>query len=319
MGKRRNTDKRTRWPCIVARHRVGCPAIDGKRCRCQPGYMARVWDPTRRRPVSSPTYSTPGECLNWQQDTRAAFRLAGAPPTLLSPPDSTPSSGAPPQLPPPTDLSRLAARLTVREVSDRFIVAIREGTALNKKGKRYKESSICTIENALRGRIADELGALPVDDVRRGHIQTFIDEMVAEKLSGGRVRNIVNALRSLYSYAIPRELALTSPVTSILLPAIDEKPRDRIATPLELQELLGPLEPADAMPFALAAYATARSQEILNLPWEAVDWETKAIAGATESRDAADYQQRLELYRGGRAYRQEPRSGSPVEIATAEQ
>jgi integrase len=283
MSKRRSPDKRTRWPCIVARHRVGCPALDGKRCRCEPGYMARVWDPTRRRPVPSPTFRTPTECINWQQDTREALRSAASPLMQVSPPNGA----SPPIEPSPTDtppngISRLAVQLTVREVSDRFIVAIKDGTALNKKGKRYKESSICTIENALRGRIAEELGPVPVDDVRRGQVQTLIDEMVAERLSGSRVRNVVNALRSLYAYTIPRDLAQASPITNILLPAKDEKPRDRIATPLEFQELLGALEPDDAMPFALAAYATARSQEILNFLWEAVAWESEMLHLADE-------------------------------------
>lgn len=44
----------------------------------------------------------------------------------------------------------------------------------------YKDSSASTIEKALLGRIADELGSVPADDVRRGHVQTLIDEMVAE-------------------------------------------------------------------------------------------------------------------------------------------
>jgi hypothetical protein len=59
---------------MVARHQVGCPAVEGKRCRCEPGYVARVWDRTRRRPVSSPTYRTPAECLQWQLDQRQAMK-----------------------------------------------------------------------------------------------------------------------------------------------------------------------------------------------------------------------------------------------------
>jgi integrase len=49
--------------------------------------------------------------------------------------------------------------------------------------------------------------------------------------------------------------------------------------------LLAALEPADAVPFALAAYATARSQEIRNLAWPEVDW----AAGMVYLADEEDY------------------------------
>lgn len=55
--------------------------------------------------------------------------------------------------------------------------------------------------------------------------------------------------------------------------------------PAELRLLLGALEPADAVPFALAAYATARSQEVRNLAWPEVDW----TAGMLYLAVAEDY------------------------------
>jgi len=259
MSNRRPPDKRTRWPCLVARHQIGCPAHVGKRCRCEPGYVARVWDPQRRRPVHSPTFRSPAEGLRWQQDTRTAVKSG-----TLS----------------------LASSIQVNEACDRFLVAMKDGTALSKKGKPYKQSAIKTIEGALKGRIKDELGPLLLDDVRRGHVQTLVDEMVTEKLSGSRVRNVLNALRSLYTYAIARDLAQSSPIANILLPAVGETPRDRIATPLEFQELLLALEPADAVPFALAGYATARSQEILSLIWAEVDWSAAMVYLAEEEEHA---------------------------------
>jgi integrase len=172
--------------------------------------------------------------------------------------------------------------ISVNEASQRFIKAMRDGKALSKKGKPYKTKARKTIEGALNGRIVRELGREPLNDVARGLVQTMIDEMVVEQLSGSRVRNVLNALRSLYNYAIPRDLAEVSPVTNIMLPAVGEKPRDRIAVPSEFQLLLAPLEPADAVPFALAAYATARSQEILNLAWPQVDWASRMVYLADE-------------------------------------
>jgi integrase len=265
---RRSRDKRTRWPCVVVRHQVGCPAIDDKRCRCEPGYVARVWDRTLGRPVPSPTYRTAAQCIKWQQDKRQAIKNDTAPTVT-----------------PAAHVSVATHATTLTPASDRFIAAIKRGTALSKKGKPYKKGSIETIEGALKGRIDDELGELMLDEVRRGHVQTLVDEMVAEELSGSRIRNVVNALRSLYNWAIPHELALSSPIENILLPAVGEKPRNRIATPLEFQALLLALKPPDAVPFAIGGYATARSQEIRNLGWPEVDFK----AGMLYLADEEDY------------------------------
>jgi hypothetical protein len=167
----RPADQPTGWPCLVVRHKVACPANTGQSCTCEPGYVARVWDPRHRRPVHSPTFHSPAKAIVWQEDTRAALKRG------------TTTPGRP---------------IKLKDASDRFLAAAHNGTALNKKGKPYKKSTISTIEYALKGRIEQELGALRLNEVRRGHIQTLIDEMVAEKLSGSRIRNVLNALRSLY-------------------------------------------------------------------------------------------------------------------------
>jgi integrase len=312
---KRPSAKRTRWPGVFARHRLSCPANRDGRCRCEPGYVARVWDPTVKRNIVSPTYRHPLDGVTWQRAKRESFKasaagrplvqaqavLAGLTPQQLagSPQElaaalmgfaaalqGTPAAQAPvvtgaaqavPSERPPGVL--------VKNASDQFIKAMREGTALSRKGKPHKPQARKTIEGALQGRVARELGEEPLNGVTRGQVQTMIDEMVAEHLSGSRIRNIVNALRSLYNFAIPRDLAEVSPITNIVLPAVGEKPRDRIATPAEMVLLLAALELADAVPFALAAYATARSQEVRNLAWPEVDW----AAGMLYLADEEDY------------------------------
>lgn len=249
-------DMRTRWPGVSIRHRKGCPALKGSRCRCTPGYVARVWDPNRRRPAHSPVLYAPAEAVNWKQDTLNALR-----------------SGV--------ELKREGIYLA--DANKRFLIALKNGTALNKKGKPYKQSAIRTIEGAMNGQIIEALGERLVADVRRGHVQTLVDAMVEEELSGSRIRNVLNALRSFYTYAIAHDMADASPIASIQLPAINEQPRDRIATPAEFQELLAALKPQDALPFALAAYASARSQEILSLAWPDVIWAEKRLLLAEDS------------------------------------
>lgn len=298
--KKRPPDKRTRWPGVVARHRLACPANQRGRCRCEPGYVGRAWDPERKRTIHSPTYRNPLDCVDWQRATRDAFKATvqakraprGMAPAItqqelaaallaLAGAQATPV----PALAGALSAPEKPAGALCADASTQFIEAMRDGIALNKKGKPYKVSARQTIEGALKGRVARELGGEPLNAITRGQVQTMIDEMVMEKLSGSRVRNVLNALRSLYRFAIPRDLAAASPITDVVLPAMDENPRKRIATPAEFVLLLAALQPADVAPFALAAYATARSQEVRNLAWPEVDWQ----AGMLYLADEEDY------------------------------
>lgn len=110
-----------------------------------------------------------------------------------------------------------------------------------------------------------------LDGLSQGHFQRAVDEFRREGLSSSRISSIINAARSLYRWAINREIASEDPASLIQLPACDSKERDRVARPGEFARLIGRLAPQDALPFALAAYGTARSQEIRALDWPQVD------------------------------------------------
>ncbi len=101
-------------------------------------------------------------------------------------------------------------------------------------------------------------------------------------LSGSRVRSIVNAIRSLYRWAQEREYVSDDPAARIRLPAMEEKPRDRIATPAEFAALLAALPIEDALPYALAGYAMGRRAQIQRVCWEDIDLTIGAVEwGAT--------------------------------------
>lgn len=68
------------------------------------------------------------------------------------------------------------------------------------------------------------------------------------------------------------------------LPADDSTPRDRIATPGEFTYLLDQFDGPDALPWALAGYATARSQEIETLEWPEVDFEYDVLLFAADDK-----------------------------------
>ncbi len=151
--------------------------------------------------------------------------------------------------------------MRVKAAVDSFLRAATAGTALNKHGRRYKPSAIRDLNGALNGRVVNAFGAKKLGDVRRRDVQLLVDEITPE-LSGSRVRSIVNAIHSLYRWAQARELVYHDPAALVLLPAMEPEVRDRVATPQDMKALLAVLELADALPFALAAYATARRAEI---------------------------------------------------------
>jgi hypothetical protein len=109
--------------------------------------------------------------------------------------------------------------------------------ALNTWGRRYRRRAVHDLESALR--------QVPITS-RAGACAR--SAAAISKGSSSRVRSVVNALRSLYRWAQDRELVVNNPAELVRLPAMDAKPRDRVATPKEFAGLLAPGEPDDALP-----------------------------------------------------------------------
>jgi integrase len=112
-------------------------------------------------------------------------------------------------------------------------------------------------------------------------VQSLVDELALE-LSGSRVRSIVNGLRSLYRWAQDHELASHDPAALVRLPAMDATPIERVASPAEFAGPLAALEPQDALPYALAAYAMGRRAQIVRLRWPEVDLTVGALEWGIE-------------------------------------
>jgi integrase len=262
-------DTRTRFAGVYARHKPGCA---GQRCTCNPSYYGVVWDRAASRQRKTRRFSKPTEARSARADLLEAV-CQGRGGGVAGP--------------------------RIEDARRRFVTAAREGTALNKHGRRYRPSAVTDLESSL-GRLPDPIAHRRMADLRRGDVQRLVDEMVREGLSGSRIRSVVNALRSLYRWASDRELVEHDPAARVRLPAMDSTPRDRVATPAEFAKLLDALRLltdeerdkgvkrtpedalADALPWSLAAYGTARSQEIRILDWRHVDLKVGAIELAAE-------------------------------------
>jgi integrase len=251
--KRYGRDTRTRWEGIYARHQVGC-RVEGlprdptltqisRACNCDPSYWGKAYDRAAGRPKKTKTYPTTAAARNARRALQELLEKGGVP---------------------------REAPLRIRDARTRFIADADAGKALNKKGKRYTTRSLHDIDLIFEKHIVPELGSRRLVDVRRGMIQAIVNER-APKMSGSRVRGIVNAVHSLYRWARQNEFVGFDPAQGVLLPALDVTPRDRIATPYEMEQLLAVLKTRDAVPFALATYAWGRRSQVLYLEWPEVD------------------------------------------------
>jgi integrase len=246
-------DTRTRWEGVYARHIVGC-GVEGlprnptltqisRACNCDPSYYGRLYDSAECKYLLTKRYTQPS----------AARQARKAQLDLLE------KGGVPKETP-----------LRVREAHERFVEAAAAGRALNKKGKRYKQNALRDIDQGLVKHVLPALGPRRLVDVRQRDIQKIVDDLTP-KLSGSRVRTVVNAIRSLYAWAKQRELVHHDPAAEIRLPALNVKPRERVAAPKEFVLLLDVLQPDDALPYAIAGYGWARRAQIQRLRWEEVD------------------------------------------------
>jgi integrase len=124
-------------------------------------------------------------------------------------------------------------------------------------------------------------------DVTRGDLQDAVDAFLREERSASRISSIVNSTRALYRWGEERERVTESPAKNLRLPA-DESDRKEydLPGPGEFAYLLSKLEDADALPWALAAYATARHSEIRTLEWPEVDFDHNVLLLADDEEEA---------------------------------
>ena len=266
-------DTKTRYQGVFARHQVSCSLGDGKRCNCTPSYFGVVWDREGARHRKTGHLPRAIAARDARADLREALRKG--------------------------ELPRAGVEISLGDAFDKFVRAARDGVALNKWRRRYRPRSVEDLES-VRPHLPGSLARRQPDDVKRGDLQALVDKLSAKGLSGSRVRSVINGLRSFYTWAQDHELASHDPAQRVKLPATDAKPRERVATPGEFASLLTALSRQtltereektpraprealrDSVPYALAAYATARRQEIRVLDWRHVDLDLGAVELAAD-------------------------------------
>ena len=247
-------DTRTRFQGVFARHQTHCRIAVGGRCNCKPSYYGACYDRARKKYVKTKRMPSAEAARNARTDLAQMLEQGEAP---------------------------IVNAVRLSDARERFLAAARDGRALNKHGHRYKPRTIDNLEDSLRLHVEPILGHKRLSDIRRGDLQSIVDEL-APTLSGSRVRSVANAIRSLYRWAQDRDLASHDPAALVRLPAMDATPIERVAPPAEFADLLAALPLEDALPYALAGYAMGRRAQIVRLQWEDVDLKVGAIEWGVE-------------------------------------
>jgi hypothetical protein len=102
-------------------------------------------------------------------------------------------------------------------VIDEFMQAAEDGEAEDVRGEPYTTEGLKELDRSLK-HVKSELGTMAIDAVRRRHVQGMLDELRRAGLAPGRFTAIVEALDSLYRYAILWGLVEDSPVIWLTVP-----------------------------------------------------------------------------------------------------
>jgi integrase len=262
---RKAVDTSTRYDGVFARHQLSCAkALDKtKRCSCTPSYYGKVWDPAVAKHRPTKRRRNVLEAKNLRDDLLVLVHGDGVGQEKEEPTPEPPASP------------------TFSEAHVEFIAECKAGVARTKRNKRYTKKSIKSLDSGLK-RVPAEIREHPMSAVTQGELQQMVDDFLREGLSAERIATVVNAVRSLYRWAVKREKATENPATGAGIPVDESEGIQRVATPGEFADLLDAILAEDALAWALAGYATARHQEIEALDWGDGDFTERAVLLASD-------------------------------------
>lgn len=102
------------------------------------------------------------------------------------------------------------------DVIDGFLEQAKQGQVRDRWGEPYTRDGLHELRGAL-SHVDAALGLLNIADVRRGHVQGLVDQLVASGSTTARVCAVVDALEALYVYAIENEIVGSTPVVMLEL------------------------------------------------------------------------------------------------------
>lgn len=238
---------------IRTRHSSWCRSEHGGACDCDPKWEASVWSKADQKKLRK-TFPRQSEAVSWR-----CKRLGLA------------DSG---QL-------RSPIRATLADIGWSWVEMAEAGEILNRSGKRYKPSTLRTIEQDIRLRLIPSLGTQMIGDITRADFQRCVSLWLGQGLSASRVHGTITAAQVLFRdldlITGTDNLLLVDPTRGLRLPAVTGR-RDRIATSDEAHRLIAALDEEDQALWATAMYAGVRHGELRALRTENIDLAMKRIA-----------------------------------------
>ena len=235
---------------VDERHSKRCRSRTGGRCSCTPTYQAHVFDRRSRRRIRK-TFPTITAAKLWRADAQKALRDG--------------------------DLAALTpSTRMIGEALDALIAGMRDGTVLDRSGRRYKPATVRSYRQASASYLKPMLGHLRLGEAVRGDVQRAVDRMHADGLSGSTIRNKLDPLRVIFRRAVQDEEIARNPIEKLRLPAHDTKPR-RVGNVDRVGALLDALPEDLRALWAVLFYAGLRIGEARALRWTAVDFDGGVI------------------------------------------
>jgi len=179
-----------------------------------------------------------------------------------------------------------AQRIAEQEAQRRALEAEAQRLTVADLFERWAELELVTrkdggaeVRRMMQKDVLPHIGAMPLEDVRKGHIVATIDRIRARGV-GRMVQNIFSLTRQMFRFAVDRDYLETDPTAAIrksrLVGTYAE--RERVLSEAEITALAGLLPKSGMLPENVAAVwlalATgARIGEILKAEWRHVDFE----------------------------------------------
>jgi integrase len=166
-------------------------------------------------------------------------------------------------------------RLTVEDVGERYL------SHLATLGRR--RSTLGDYSSYLRVHLAPFFGDLPLEKIRRGDVENFVAEKLADGLAPKSVRNYLGLFHSLFAYAEKQEWIRGNPCKLVEKPGDGEGDGDiHFLTEEELEALVRAvpatrLGPLDRVLYLTAAMTGLRQGELLALRWRDIDWAASRV------------------------------------------
>lgn len=242
---------KTSRPGVYVRHTKACASHNGGRCRCQRSWRVRYRD-SDGKPSWSPTLRSEAEARNWRKDDKNARSEAA----------KTSKPGDP-----------------FNVLFDEWEGLARSGAIAKRGGKPYSTGTIDAYKSMFNNHVRPELGKRDAGKLTIVDWQLLVDSMARAGFKRNSISVTMNAVRAVYRWACaPNRRKLTANESAGLeLPAEDETPRDRVATPDEAAALLAALRLPDRVTYALALYAGLRNIERRDLDWTSVDFAERRL------------------------------------------